>query len=85
MPTLWRRLHDHGTAIGDVVDWENGSFSIQVKTPSSSSQRPFRGDVGGALQACDALAQQVHSHDCSSDMCGSWMKMPQTAEPRSRQ
>ena len=74
---VWRRRHDNGKAIGDVVNWMNGSFNLQVTVNSAPlHQDRFQGALEEAKTVCDDLVQDAHPHACAAD-CGRWMTTPQ--------
>jgi hypothetical protein len=77
MAEVWRRRHDNGKAIGDVVNWMNGSFNLQVTVNSAPlHQDRFQGALEEAKTVCDDLVQDAHPHACAAD-CGRWMTTPQ--------
>jgi hypothetical protein len=78
MAEVWRRRHDHGKAIGDVVNWENGRFNLQVTVNSAPFfyQDRFQGVLEEAKTVCDSLVQHAYPHACA-DGCGRWMTTPQ--------
>jgi hypothetical protein len=77
MPYLLRRQHDNGKAIGDVTNWIDGSFNLQVNVGDIKETDSYRGgDVEAAKAACDAFVLQLHPHACSDEACGRWTKIP---------